>query len=141
MADHTTAIEIHVKCGEDFTAKIEWFTDEGEPIVLEEGLQSFAKMEVRDAHGDLIIAFDTTDYNPASLAMQGYIYVFTRGEIQLFIPWEATRDLPPGRYSFDLFADILVTDPNAFLPTEDGKQRRSIIGGAFVVHPNVTQIS
>lgn len=140
MADHTTAIEIHVKCGEDFSAKIEWFADDGEPILLEEADGTFAKMDVRDENGDLVIRFSTGDYVPGSLDKRGYVYVYPRGEIHLFMPWEVTRDLPPGRYSFDLFADIALHDPNAFIPTEDGTQRRSVIGGSFIVHPNVTQI-
>lgn len=138
MADHVQGVEIHLKAGEDFNARLEWVADDGEPIAVKE----WARMDVRDAGGNLILRFDTGAYTSGSLTKKGYLRIIVgSGAVDMFVPWEVSRMIVPGSYYFDLF--VGVNNPGVDNPSfqrTDETQKKLLTTGRFVVHPAVTKI-
>lgn len=148
MADHMTAVEIHCKQEEDFTAQIRWWDDEGCPIPM---LGTYAKMEVRDSQNNLVCELQNTpvESNPPTNVTDpiGHLTInMVSGIIQMYIHRNHTRAMPVGVHRFDMYADVPVvgeptfatdasTPGNVVYVTE---QRRAVVAGLFVVHPNVT---
>ena len=147
--DHNNMLMISVKQGEDFSARIEWVDDNGDGMRLAtEAANQNALMQVRNHQGDLVIELRAdqkytdkhpiTDENLVNDAYQGYIYIYPKGELHLFIPWHVSDRIPVGTYWFDLFADVDLYEENAFKPSGT-TQRRSVMAGKIHVRPRITE--
>lgn len=145
MADHPTALEIHCKAGEDFSAKIEWVTEDGDAALFG-GVKSnkpdttgmYAHMAVRDDKYNIVLTLANEKIPDGTPPLKkGYIALLPDGTIHLFIPWEVTATTAAGTYQFDLFADVDLPDPSSFKPA-GSRQRRAICSGLFIVHPYIT---
>ena len=147
MADHNSVISLHVKQGEDFSAKVEWTDEDGNgfDLATEAALQT-SKLEVRDKNSDLVFVmrgdqdYQWTDKNgeeQTNNTYQGYIFTYPKGEFHLFIPWHVADDIPKGTYYFDMFAEVDLKEENQFKPSGT-TQRRCVMSGRFIVRPKIT---
>ncbi len=147
MADHPTALEIHCKAGEDFSAKIEWVTEDGDAALFggvkrqpwdrPDTAGMYAHMAVRDDEYNLVLTLANEKVPTPLPPKKGYISLLPDGTIHLFIPWEVTAATPAGHYQFDLFADVDLPNESSFKPA-GSRQRRAICSGLFIVHPYIT---
>jgi hypothetical protein len=138
LTDHLTGIAIHVKCGEDFTAKIEWFTEFGEPMPVTD----WAKMEIRDDTSMLVLRLENTEYVSGDVTQRGYLRLLkSAGAVHMFIPWEVTKSIPPGVFIFDLFVGVDMAGlNNPSFELTDGLMRTSLVSGQAIFHPAVTTV-
>lgn len=154
MADHNSHVVINVKQGEDFSARVEWFDDDGLPFKLQTtAAKQTSRMDVRNGMGDWIFTFygdksygydedgNKLDNPEMDDRYQGYIYTYEKGEFHLFIPWHVSWNIPAGSYVFDMFADVVLDGNNAFKPNKDDYQRRCVMSGQFIVRPKVTLLA
>lgn len=147
--DHSNQLNIGIKQGEDFSARVEWVDDEGDAMLLAtESVKQNALMQIRNGQGELVLelradqSYTLEDPNTGEIYQninnQGYIYIYPKGELHLFIPWHVSDNIPIGNYWFDMFADVDLVDENAFKPSGT-TQRRSVMAGKVTVRPRITE--
>lgn len=137
MAEHLNGAVIHLKSGEDFTGRITWRGDQGQPIPVQAPL----RMQVRDTDGQLILNFVDTSYVSGSVVKQGYLLANSNnGHIDIFVPWEVTKQLPAGSYVFDLFVAVNLPGYDNPFENKDASMRKEVVSGRFMVHPRISTI-
>ena len=120
-------VDLDIDQGADFGVQFYWTTMDQTPFTVLAPM----RMEIRDEVGSTMYTLATAD--GAASGTQTILYNSDTGLIQLVIPSSATKNFPPGRYSYDLFVTYQDND------ITNATRLHKLVQGSVYVDGRVTQ--
>jgi len=116
--------------GEDYTAQIIWTDDFGEP----QQLTSPMRLDIVGAGNQTVISLTTPETEVPEGEIPEISYSPDIGLIQIHIPSEQTKSIPPGLFQYDMF--VTVDDGDEYA----GAQQFRLLVGQVIVNKRITRM-
>ena len=116
--------------GEDYTAQIIWTDDFGEP----QRLTTPMRLDIVGAGNQPVISLTTPETEVPEGEIPEISYSPDIGLIQIHIPSEQTKSIPPGLFQYDMF--VTVDDGDEYA----GAQQFRLLVGQVVVNKRITRM-